>query len=227
MRNRRRGDHRRQRARGLPIWETGRFTSTTGRKPGRPWGNRNDGSGPAGGASRGFRGNRVPFRQGVIDSGSRSGSLFFAFPEPGPTATPLLRKPWPGPAAVVSREGFSGSVLRGADTIEALLEAGRGLEAVRVPRGRGDGEQRQDHHREMLMAALAVSCGWMEPGEPQQQARLPLTLLNARPDAQALYWNWDEPLRGTAGAGGRARPGLTVITNKEPPTWSSLAPGRV
>lgn len=158
------------------------------------------------------------FDRAVIDSRKAGpGSLFFALPGTRTDGHAFVEEALArGAAAVVSREGFSGSVLRVADTGEALLEAGRWARSrFECPVAAVTGSSGKTTTREMLMAALAVSLRVDGTRENlNNRLGLPLTLLNARPDAQALVLelgmnHFGELLE----LGAVARPGLTVITN--------------
>jgi len=158
------------------------------------------------------------FERVVIDSREAGpGSLFFALP--GTIADghdfvgdALAR----GAAAVVSREGFQGPVLRVEDTGNALLEAGKWARArFGCPVVAVTGSSGKTTTREMLVAALV---GFFRVdgtrGNLNNRLGLPMTLLNADPDAQVLILELGMNHSGELlELGGAARPDMTVITN--------------
>jgi UDP-N-acetylmuramoyl-tripeptide--D-alanyl-D-alanine ligase len=158
------------------------------------------------------------FDRAVIDSRkARPGSLFFALPGTRTDGHSFVEEALAlGAAAVVSRDGFSGPVLRVSDTGEALLKAGRwARDRFECPVAAVTGSSGKTTTREMLMAALSGSLRVDGTRENlNNRLGLPLTLLNSRPDAQALVvelgMNHFGELREL---GAVARPGLTVVTN--------------
>jgi UDP-N-acetylmuramoyl-tripeptide--D-alanyl-D-alanine ligase len=158
------------------------------------------------------------FHTALIDSRSAGpGSLFFALPGSRTDGhcfvEEVLRA---GSAAVVSREGFSGPVLRVPNVEEALFQAGRWARSrFKCPVVAVTGSSGKTTTRELILLALRSRMkagGTIE--NRNNRLGLPLTLLNTRDDISVLVLEMGMNHAGELlELGEAAMPDTTVITN--------------
>lgn len=119
-------------------------------------------------------------------------------------------------AAVVSRNGFTGSILEVDSVEEALMEAGAwARDCIGYPVIGVTGSSGKTTTRKMLAAALSTRFRtWQTQGNLNNHLGLPLTLLNTPPDMEMLVLEMGMNHAGELfRLGWAARPNLSLITN--------------
>ena len=158
------------------------------------------------------------FSHAVIDSRSAGpSSLFFALPGVKTDGHAFVADVLgAGGAAVVSRDGFTGSILEVDSVEEALMEAGAwARDCIKYPVIGITGSSGKTTTRKMLHSALATKYkSWQTKGNLNNHLGLPLTLLNTPPSVEILVLEMGMNHAGELSRlGWAARPNLSLITN--------------
>ncbi len=158
------------------------------------------------------------FSHAVIDSRNAGpSSLFFALPGINTDGHSFVADVLgAGGAAVVSRDGFTGSILEVDSVEEALMEAGAwARDCIKYPVVGVTGSSGKTTTRIMLNAALSTKYkSWQTKGNLNNHLGLPLTLLNTPSSVEILVLEMGMNHAGELSRlGWAARPNLSLITN--------------